>query len=228
MTDTAVVQRTGPSSTAKPDLRVGLVLVAILVIAGVAAGAVWAAWSPPGSRALVLPNGAILPDETEAFVAGDGRFAILVLAIGIAAGLLAWFFTPVRGVVPMLALSLGGLLGAVLTWGVGYALGGGSDSARPGTLINQLRLTLHMHGLVFLEAAAASLVYGLCVAFAAADDLGRPDQAPEPPSFSVGPHVELQDAGGHGDGAGAAQEGGLAPQQLEDPQEPRSGGGFLQ
>jgi hypothetical protein len=102
--------------------------------------------------------------------------------------------------------------------------GGGTHySCGAGTCVDHLPLTVHMHGLWFVEAFLAVLVYGLFVAFAVADDLGRPDPKPRaatyPPvpvasavgsqgysvgsqGYSVGSEGDAQHGGGHGDAAG--------------------------
>ena len=67
-----------------------------------------------------------------------------------------------------------------------------------------------MHGLVFVEPALATLLYGLFVAFAARDDLNRPDPVRE--RVSVGAGHEAEHGWGDRDGAGPAQQGDFAPQ----------------
>lgn len=157
------------------DLRAGAVVVAVLAVLGVLLGVVWQWWSPPGPLGFVVAPGAIQPDETEAFVAADGRFAVLCGAVGLVAGFVVWRRRGLRGPVAVLALAVGGLAGAVLTALVGHLLGGGSDSGRPNSLLRELPLSVHMRGLLLLEAALAVLVYVVFASFAAADDLGRPD-----------------------------------------------------
>jgi hypothetical protein len=126
-------------------------------------------------------------------------------------------------------LAIGGILGAAFTELVGWALRGDGSKYRCGdgtfTCINHLQLTVHMHALLLIEALAALLVYLLCVAFAAADDLGRPDPGQSPPHEpiaaadfgdpvgsrvasenpvgSVGSPGDLQDGWRHGDAPGA-------------------------
>ena len=142
----------------------------------------WQAWSPPGPLGLVIQPGAIEPDETEAFIAGDGRFAVLALAVGLVAGIALWWHRPSRGPLAVLALGVGGLLGAYLMALVGHLVRGGSDSGKSGTLLQHVPLQLHAHGLLVLEAAIAVLGYVICAAFAARDDLGRRED--EQPAYS--------------------------------------------
>ena len=68
-----------------------------------------------------------------------------------------------------------------------------------------------MPGLVFVEPAIAALVYGMLVAFAADDDLGRPDPVRDA-LFSVGAGDHPEYGWGDRDAAGALQEGNLPPQ----------------
>ncbi|MGH8963323.1 MAG: hypothetical protein ACRDWT_19390 [Jatrophihabitantaceae bacterium] len=190
-----------------------LVAVVILMSAGGALlGLVWQWWSPAGPAGYVIGPGRIQPDETEAFVAGDGRYAMIVVASGIVAALLVWFGRIARGIPAVLALALGGLAGAGLTALVGHLTGGGKGTGRTNTVIDALPLSVHTSGLVLAEAAAAVLVYALCVSFAHDDDLGEADPARDLARASVRPDVELQYAGGDGDGPGGLQQGNLPPQ----------------
>ena len=196
-----------PPSHRRPGaepLRAALVVVAVLAVLGVALGAVWSWWSPPRPIGFVIAAHAVQPDETESFVAGDGRFAVLTVLAGLAAAAVVWFVRGLRGPAAVSALAVGGLLGAWLTAVVGHALGGGSSTGPNQSLIDHLPLEVHMHGLLVIEAAVAVLAYGLFVAFAASDDL-------DVPATSVGFGGEPQDGWGHRDAAGAADQAQLAP-----------------
>jgi hypothetical protein len=115
-----------------------------------------------------------------------------------------------RGPLVVVAMVAGGLAGAALTWWVGYLTGGGTYDGRANTTIAHLPLSLHMHGLLAVEPALAALVYGLFAAFAARDDLGRPDPVRARLSVSAGGHPD--DSWGDRDTAGALQQGDLPPQ----------------
>lgn len=171
----AVERRIGAGAAVRADLRIAAVLAVSLAVLGAVLGLVWAAWSPAGPRALVLSPGVIEPDETEAFAAGDGRFLVISAVVGVFAALIAWRMSRHRGAPVLLALAVGGVVGALLMELVGHLTGGGTFLGLPNTLIAALPLSLHMQGLLFVEPGLAVLVYGMIVAFAVRDDLGRPD-----------------------------------------------------
>jgi hypothetical protein len=157
------------------------VLVGVLAVLGAVLGIVWEAWSPPGPAGAVLQQG-IQADETEAFIGGDGRFVLMTLIVGLAAGVATWYVPKLkraRGPYVAIALAVGGAAGAALTEWVGYLIRGQGGSfqcnSATGKCIDHLPLTVHMHAVLLIEATAAVLVYSLFVAFAVADDLGRPD-----------------------------------------------------
>lgn len=195
------------------DLRFAVLLAACLAVLGALLGLVWTAWSPPGPRAIVLSPGVLEPDETESFVAGDGRFLLITAVVGLLAAVLAWRRVANRGPLVLLALGGGALAGSLLTELVGHLTGGGTFEGAPNTLIEALPLSLHMQGLLFVEPAVATLVYGLFVAFATRDDLGRADPVRDSlAAASVGSRDEPQDGWRYGNAAGALQQGDLPPQ----------------
>ncbi|HEV7204433.1 MAG TPA: hypothetical protein VGN18_07455 [Jatrophihabitans sp.] len=200
----------------RTDHVAATVLAGVLVVLGALLGLVWAAWSPPGPRALVISPGVFVPDETESFIAGDGRFLVIAAVVGLLAGIVAWRRVADRGLLVMLGLAVGGTLGAVLMALVGHLTGGGTFHGGANTIIDQLPLSLHMHGLLFVEPAVATLLYGMCVAFTVHDDLGRPDPVRDrvrpPLPVSVGGGAHAQDGGRYGDAAGLPQQRDLPPQ----------------
>jgi hypothetical protein len=178
-------------------------------VLGTVLGVLWQWWSPPGPLGYVVAAHAIQPDETEAFIAADGRFAVICATVGLIAGIAAWSHKSTRGPVTALALAVGGLLGAFLTALVGHLVAGGTDDGTPRTILRELPLSVHMRGLLMLEAGVAVLVYSLFVSFAAADDLGRPDEL-GPASVGVGDEPQL--AGSGRDAPGAFEQPDLPPQ----------------
>jgi hypothetical protein len=151
----------------------GLVVLALAVI-GCLLGPVWNWWSPPGPLGVRVPGG-VVTVESEAFIAADGRFALLTCLVGIAAALVLWAVRSVRGPWIVFALAVGGLVGALLTEYIGHLIRGGSTDVRVDTAIAHVPLQVHATGFLFVEALAGALLYGMLVAFTAHDDLGRPD-----------------------------------------------------
>jgi len=202
---------------APTDRRVAGAVVGALAVLGAVLGWVWSAWSGPQQRAYVIAPGKLYPfDEVETMAGADGRYLVLVGLTGLVAGaVLYWWRRADRGPLLAVALGAGGLAGAALTWWIGYLTGGGTYDGRPKTVIPHLPLSLHMRGLLLIEPALAMLVYGMLAAFAASDDLGRPD--PRRERLLVGRVGYPQDGGGDGDAAGAPQEGDFAPQQGAQP-----------
>jgi hypothetical protein len=163
-----------------------LVLITALAAAGAALGVLWQWWAPARPLALVLGPHLIEPDETESFIGGDARYAVIVGSVGLAAGLLTWWWGGVRGPATALVLGVGCFVGGALTALVGNRLGGGTSTGATNTLINHLPLTVHMHALWLLEPMLALGAYSVCAAFAVHDDLGVGDGEEPSPLAMVG------------------------------------------
>ena len=207
--------------TARRDdqVRTALFTFGVLLVVGVIMGFVWAAWSPARPPGVELPAGTIQINESEAFAAADGRFALITALVGLIAGITVWFFRSSRGPWVAGALVLGGLAGAWVMEIIGHLAGGGTNSGPPQAEIPHLPLSLHLTGLYMLEGLLAVLVYSILVAFAVDDDLGRPDpardaarrrpgpdQQPAVPQQSVQPEYLLQHGGADGNGPGLPQQ----------------------
>jgi len=196
----------------RTDLRFAALVAGALAVVGALLGLVWMAWSPAQPKAFVYaPGKEFTYEESEAWVASDGRFFVLTAVTGLVAALLVWFRVRNRGPLPLLGLIVGGLAGAYLTWYVGYLTGGGTSTGKLNTIIEHLPLSLHTHGLVFVEPALAALLYGMLVAFATHDDLGRPDPVRDA-LVSVGLDDHPQYGWGDRDAPGALQKGDFPAQ----------------
>lgn len=171
----------------RPDVRAGALFALALAAIGAALGPLWAWWAPPRQPGYVIAPHLIQPvGESESFIAGDGRYAVLTLGVGLLAGAAAWSRRAVRGPVVAVAVTLGAVAGGLLTELVGHVLGGGRDHGPVNTVIPHLPLTVHVHALRVVEPLAAVLVYAICAAFAGPDDLGVGDGPPADPSVGVG------------------------------------------
>lgn len=209
--------------------RPAAVVTASMLVTGAVLGLIWSAWTPPGPRGGVLSAG-IQADETETFVAGDGRYALLTGAVGVLAGIAAWYLRRQRGSLMALALCVGGLGGSLIADGVGHLVRGSGSTYPCGTetgrCVEHLPLWVQMHGLLFLQAAVAVLVYSLFVAFAVDDDLGRPDPVREARAGSVRAQGGVEDARGDSYGPGLPDQHHLAPQYPDQAVQPPGRGEF--
>jgi hypothetical protein len=179
----------------RADVVLAVLTVVVLVVVGVLLGLLWAKISPHRPRGYVVQGG-IIADETEAFIAGDGRFAIITALAGLVAAVALWTRPAWRGPAAIGGLVVGGVLGALATDGIGRLVGGGQASAPVGQAIDALPLQVHALSLLAIEALVAVLVYGLLVVFSNRDDLGRPIGA------SIRSGDDPQRVGGDGDRPG--------------------------
>ena len=194
------------------ELRAGGLVVLALVLVGVVAGVLWQAWTVR-TQGFDIGNGVIIPDETEGWIGADAHFGIITGIVGLAAGLLAWRWREVRGPAMVVALALGGVLGSLVTAWVGHLAGGGNHTVAANTnVVKQLPLSVHMTGLLLLQAIAALAVFLVAALAAASDDLGVSTGAPAATPPSAGAEYRPDDPGRHRYGPGGAQQGDLAPQ----------------
>jgi len=172
---------TGPWITRR-DLLLGVAVVGALLVLGALLGLVWQLISPPRPSGFHYQGGPVFAfEESEGFIASDGRFVLITAAVGLIAGILVWTRRSWRGPVTVAALAVGGLAGAIATDAVGRLTGGGTTSAPAETLIKHLPLEVHARALLLLEPLLAVLVYVICTLFANRDDLGRSAEAAAPP-----------------------------------------------
>ena len=152
------------------------VVVGALAVIGAALAPLWVQLAPrlafrvdqPGRALPVLP-------EAEEYIGADGWFVFITLIVGVAAGIACWLVRRSRGPLVLLALAVGGLLGAVITWRLGMRIGTGyqpADLQQVGKIIYQ-PLTLRATSALVVEPVAAVLVYLLGVGFTARNDLGQ-------------------------------------------------------
>jgi hypothetical protein len=149
-------------------------LLAAQLAAGVAVGLIWLWWAP-SAVSYLLSDGSggslVIPDESEAQVAGDGRFVALTMLAGVLFGLLAWTVRRLRGPLVIAVLGVGSLLGSTLAMATGRWLSGGTASPAVNTAFHP-KLTLHASSALWLQALAAVLVYTALVGLSGDPSLG--------------------------------------------------------
>src|SRR6476469_8602529 len=116
------------------DVYIGGWVVAALALVGVPLGLIWQAVSPR-SAGLVLQSAAIIADETEALIGTDGRFALLPGVVGLIAALVVGPRWSWRGPATVVAVGLGGVVGAAVTARVGHLTCGGESTGKAGAWI---------------------------------------------------------------------------------------------
>ncbi len=165
----------------RADLRASLVLAGVLALAGVAAGLLWWVLAPRATVEVTadgpIPVGRPSPELS---VADDGVFTLLLAALGLVAGLVAWRLRHRRGVAVVLALAVGAVLASLAAWQLGELLGAGPSPAELAAVGTRVVTPLQLGSPAALAVAPFLAVLGYVVAtlLSAAEDLDRPDPAP--------------------------------------------------
>jgi len=155
------VEPDGPAATARSWRPLAL-LVAAQLLAGVLAGLAWRMLAPQTVSYLLSGGDGkpafVIPDESESQVAGDGRFVLLSIGVGMVFGLVAWRLRALRGPVVLAALAAAGLLSSVLARVAGELLPSGSPARRVDSAFHP-QLSLHSLPALAVQAFFAVLVY---------------------------------------------------------------------
>ncbi|REE99728.1 hypothetical protein [Thermomonospora umbrina] len=146
-------------------LRIWAVTTAALALLGPPAGLLWAALAPPVRYLLLNDRVALADPETQALIAGDGRFAVIAGTAGLLCGGLAYLAGGRGNDVPLvLGLGTGGTAAALLAWWTGHriGLGGFEESVRAaaGRAVEG-PADLHATGVVVFWPLVAVVAYGL-------------------------------------------------------------------
>ncbi len=110
-------------------ITAAVVTVVMAVLGGVLLGLLW--WWLAPQVPLVSDGSAVYLKETEGEQAAgvDGTFTLLALGVGALSALVVFLVRRSGGVPLVVALTVGGLLGAVLAWRLGVWLGPETDVA---------------------------------------------------------------------------------------------------
>ncbi|MEU6440997.1 ABC transporter permease [Streptomyces sp. NPDC047046] len=109
------------------QVRRGVLLALVLVVLGLAFGALWL-WLAPRVPLVADGKAVYLKDsEGEQPIGADGTFALIGLGLGILTGLAVFLWRRAGGAALVLGMAVGALLGSVLAWRLGVWLGPTQD-----------------------------------------------------------------------------------------------------
>src|SRR5262245_24209739 len=154
--------RTAPSSLAgyRRDLSAAMIVLLASLPLGALIGLIWERVAPK-AHWMVQGGGAVLGElEQTDFVAADGWFAVLGAAAGLLCGTIAFVLFRNRSRMLPIGLVAGGILGSLIAWQVGPALGPGplaSHSGAPDGSTFDGPLDLRAHGVLLSWPLAALL-----------------------------------------------------------------------
>ncbi len=118
-------QGTGPGLAA--ELREAAVITVAVAAAGLLLGTLWL-WLAPRVPLVSDADAVYLKDtEGEQAIGIDGTFTLLAVGFGVLSALVVFLLRRRGGVPQVVALALGGLLGALLAWRLGVWLGPSED-----------------------------------------------------------------------------------------------------
>ncbi|TFV50292.1 LPXTG cell wall anchor domain-containing protein [Blastococcus sp. TF02A-35] len=160
----------------RQDLRGGTGLLLGLGLAGLPAGVLWWLLAPKADYRVTdagpVPVG---PPVGELQAGDDAVLVLLLLGLGLLAGLAAWLRRRTRGVGTLAVLAAGGSLASVVAWQLGELLRRPPTEAELADVGTVVTTGLTLGSLPGLAATpfAALLAYLCCAILAADDGLGR-------------------------------------------------------
>lgn len=164
--------------SARAEVGIAVITVAVLAALGAGVGAFWAAVSPHVAVVISADGPGVQPGGGEEFFAGEGVFALIGIAIGLLTGFAVWYTARRwRGPLVLAAVFAGSLAGALVAWQVGRHLGlahyqellRSSDVGRAFTKPVDVR----SKGLLLFQPTVATAVYLFLAGWT-----GRPDLRP--------------------------------------------------
>ncbi len=118
-----------PSSWRRDLAGAGAVVVSCVLL-GAPAGLVWSAVAPR-LQVQLTADGVVIPnvESSKAFIGADGSLLVVMLAMGLLTGVLAWVFARKYGPWTVAGLLIGGLLAAQVAAAVGLRPGASEAQA---------------------------------------------------------------------------------------------------
>jgi hypothetical protein len=177
----------------RADLRPALVLLAGIAVAGVPAGLLWW-WLAPRAEFHITADGpvAVGHPSPELLIADDGVLALILAGLGLISGVVAWRLRRRRGIATLVALALGAAVAGVVAWRLGVLLAPSPTRAEVTDVGGTVTTGLSLGALAVLAVGpfTAVLAYLVPAAYAAGDDLGRPDPPAGHPPVPSGAEPE--------------------------------------
>jgi hypothetical protein len=195
-----------PATPAVRDRRwrhealLALAVAVSLAALGLPLGLLWRAVTPKVEFVMTEQGPTPIQAEPEGFVAGDGWYVLITLAVGVLAAIAVWAFAHRRrGPLMLLGLVVGCVAGGALTAWLGRYLGYADyrqfiadapvgahflrpPSVRSGEVGLWFGFLPRVQGAVLVQAVSAAMVYLMLAAFHVEPDLRRPDHDEAEPS----------------------------------------------
>lgn len=164
------------------ELRTAAWVVVASALAGLPVGVLW--WgAAPLTLVVKRPDGLYRAggEGDESAIAADGWFAVLALAAGVLVALVVYLRTRPGRVAPLIALAVGGVLGAVVAWQVGHLVGPGALEATARGLPDGARfrapLDVSAYGVLLAWPMGAVITYFAVAAGAESSGTGDEETA---------------------------------------------------
>ena len=168
--------RWGGRAELRADLRSAGALAGGLSLAGLPAGVLWW-WLAPRADFRVTADGPVPVGRPslELAVADDSVLVLILVALGLLAGALAWTLRRRRGVAVVVALAVGAAAAAVVAWQLGELLGPPPTEAELADVGRVVTTPVRLSALAALAVApfSAVLAYLVGALVSRGDDLGR-------------------------------------------------------
>lgn len=202
------------------ELREGALIAFLVALTGVLLGLLWNWLAPHVPLVADTRNVYLKNTEGEESIGADGTFLLLAFAFGVLTTAVVFLFRRRGGIPLVVALVVGGLLGATVGWLTGMWLGPTPDMAAhakevgPGVVFD---------GPLRLQAKGALLAWPIGAMFTQlvlSALFGPPDPMPEVPYWLQGQHGPQQHPGQHGHPGPQEQHEHQAPQQAPQQQVP--------
>lgn len=152
------------------QFRIGAIAAVVIALIGVPVGLLWAVVAPHGKDVVIGGQAFLANPESEAWIAGDGYFALITAIVGVICAVVAYLYAGRLGEIALLAaLAVGGILAALLAAKIGHQIGLSSfqhkvRTSPDNTLVNgvpEVRAT----GVLVAWPLLSVIAYGLLEAF---------------------------------------------------------------